>query len=55
VETGAGAKLADSDLIGCPVRVVVSAKTGEQVEVKRRNEEKVEMMSLEELIKQLKS
>ncbi len=49
-ETGAGSKLADADLIGCPYRVVVSAKTGEQVEVKRRNEEKVEVMSFSELL-----
>lgn len=31
-----GEKLSDADLIGCPWRVVVSRKTGEQVEVKAR-------------------
>lgn len=51
LETGAGAKLADADLIGCPYRVVVSGKNGEQVELKRRSEDKVEMMEVSQLIK----
>jgi prolyl-tRNA synthetase len=37
-ETGAGVKFADADLIGIPWRLVVSEKTGDQVEVKRRTE-----------------
>ncbi len=32
----AGEKFAESDLIGIPVRLVVSAKTGEQIELKER-------------------
>lgn len=50
-EVGAGQKLADADLIGCPMRVVVSTKTGEQVEVKVRREKDTKLMSVEELIK----
>jgi len=41
-DTSAGAKFADSDLIGIPVRYIISPKTLEQgsVEVKKRSEEK---------------
>lgn len=51
----AGVKLKDSDLIGIPLRIVVSAKTLEQnaVEMKKRNEEKVEIIKLDELQKYL--
>jgi len=51
-----GEKFGDSDLIGCPVRIVVSAKTLEQgmVEVKKRDSEKLEMVKLDELISFLK-
>lgn len=49
----AGEKLADADLIGCPYRVVVSSKTGEKVEVKKRAESKTEMMEVSELIQRL--
>jgi len=38
VETKAGEKFSDADLIGCPYRVVVSAKTGDKVELKKRSE-----------------
>ncbi len=44
-ELSAGEKLVESDLIGIPVRAVVSAKTGEKVEVKLRKEDKAELMS----------
>lgn len=39
-DTSAGVKFADADLIGCPIRVVVSAKTAAaaSVEIKKRNE-----------------
>jgi prolyl-tRNA synthetase len=52
-DKGAGAKLSDADLIGNPYRVVVSGKTGDQVEVKKRNEKEVKIMSVEELLKRL--
>lgn len=49
----AGEKFSDCDLIGCPYRVVVSKKTGDKIEVKRRNEDKSELIKTEELLKQL--
>ena len=54
-EESAGVKFADCDLIGCPVRVVISKKSLAEggVEVKRRNESQVKVMSLEDLLKQL--
>ncbi len=44
-----GEKFADADLIGLPVRVVISEKTLEKdgVELKRRHEEKTEIVGLE--------
>jgi prolyl-tRNA synthetase len=53
VEVSAGAKLGDADLIGCPYRIVVSKKTGEQVEFKRRNEENSELITFDELLEKL--
>lgn len=46
-----GAKFADADLIGIPYRAVVSPKTVEKesVEVKKRNEEKAELVKISEL------
>jgi prolyl-tRNA synthetase len=49
-DVGAGQKLAEADMIGCPIRAVVSTKTGEQIEVKMRNEKEARLMSLDELI-----
>lgn len=46
----AGQKFADADLIGIPVRLVVSEKTGDRVEWKKRGEEKTELISIEELL-----
>ncbi len=53
----AGEKFADADLIGIPLRVVVSKKSLGQrgVEVKKRNEEKSEMMSIEDFMEDVKS
>jgi prolyl-tRNA synthetase len=49
-----GAKFADADLIGIPVRLVVSPKTGEQVEWKLRTEKEAELISFEEALTRLK-
>lgn len=49
VDIRAGQKFADADLIGIPIRIVVSKKTREQVEVKKRTESEVRMMNLEDL------
>lgn len=47
----AGEKFADCDLIGIPYRLVVSDKTGDKIEIKKRTEEKTELISPEELQK----
>jgi len=54
-EAAAGAKFADADLIGIPLRVVVSPKTLEAggVEIKKRNSSEVNTISVKELLKSL--
>lgn len=54
-EESAGVKLKDSDLIGIPLRIVISQKTLEQgaAEIKKRSGENVEMVKLEQLEKYL--
>ncbi len=52
-EVGAGQKFADSDLIGIPVRLVVSDKTGDKIEVKNRNSDKKELLTLPEVVNRL--
>ncbi len=49
-----GEKFFDADLIGIPVRLVVSPKNGEQIEWKGRSEERAELLSLKEILKRLK-
>jgi len=50
-EVSAGVKFADSDLIGIPVRMVVSEKTlaQESVEVKKRNEAEAKLVKIDEV------
>lgn len=50
----AGAKFADSDLIGIPHRIVVSAKTGKDVEYKSRTQDTSELLAVEELHAKIK-
>lgn len=49
-EVSPGVKFADCDLIGIPVRLVVSEKTNGKVEVKKRKEDKLQLHTLEELL-----
>jgi len=51
----AGEKLAEADLLGIPHRLVVSEKTGEKVEYKKRSEKEVKMLSEDEIIKMLRN
>ena len=53
-EVGAGEKFAASDLIGIPARLVVSEKTGEKVEFKKREEKETELLTIEEVLSRLK-
>ena len=50
----AGEKLADADLIGIPVRLVVSEKTRDGVEWKDRMYAKTELMSITEVLNRLR-
>ena len=52
-EVTAGEKFADADLIGIPVRLVVSKRTGDKVEYKKRNRAKTELQTLDDIIKSL--
>ncbi len=49
-----GEKFADADLIGIPVRLVVSTKTADKVEFKKRNEEKTELLSSDQVLNRVK-
>lgn len=50
----AGEKFADADLLGIPIRLVTSKKTGEKVEWKRRNSGETDLLNLSEVLKRLK-
>jgi prolyl-tRNA synthetase len=43
-EVSAGEKLIDADLIGVPIRLLISRKTGDKVELKKRNEDKISLL-----------
>ena len=51
IGVSAGAKFADADLIGIPYRVVISKKTKDQLEVKKRSEKETKFVSFEEFLK----
>lgn len=48
-DISAGTKFADADLIGCPIRLVISEKTNGKIEFKKRNEKETKLISLEEI------
>lgn len=50
-EAQAGTKFSDADLMGMPVRLVVSKRTGEMIEVKDRIEKEASTMSIDDLLK----
>ncbi len=54
-EIGAGEKFADADLIGCPIRVLVSAKTlkKDSVEVKRRDSDEEELVGIRDVVNKI--
>ena len=53
-DVSAGQKFADADLIGIPVRLVTSVKTGKDLEWKKRNGDKAEILDFDEVLKRLK-
>ncbi len=48
-DISAGEKFADCDLIGCPYRLVVSDKTGDKIEIKKRGEKETKLIDIKEL------
>ncbi len=54
-EVPAGEKFAESDLIGIPIRLVTSEKTKDLVEWKKRNSDKIDVISFKEVVSRLKS
>lgn len=54
-EASAGVKFADADLIGLPVRLVVSSESGKKIEWKERGKKKTELLSSDQLLARLKS
>lgn len=52
-EASAGEKFADADLIGIPIRLVVSKRTGDQIEYKQRTEKQTRLLSLDAIMKNL--
>ena len=53
-DVSAGEKFADADLIGIPVRLVVSERNGDKIEYKERDKKESELLDLEEIIQKLK-
>ena len=55
-EISAGEKFADSDLIGIPLRIVISKKSLENggVEIKKRNEKESRIIKIEDIARELK-
>jgi prolyl-tRNA synthetase len=53
-DVSAGEKFADADLLGIPFRAVVSSKTGDKIEVKRRGSGEAELLTPHEFLKLLK-
>ncbi len=51
----AGEKFADCDLIGIPVRLVVSEKNGDKIEWKNRNSEETELLTIDEVVEKLQN
>jgi len=50
-----GQKFAEADLIGIPYRLVVSQKTKDKVEMKKRDSKKLELLDLKQIIQKLAS
>jgi len=52
-DVSAGEKFADADLIGISNRLVISDKTGDKIELKKRSMEEIELVEISDLIKRL--
>jgi len=54
-EVSAGEKFVDADLIGIPVRLVVSERNGDKIEYKGRDKKESELLDLEGVVERLKA
>ena len=52
-DLSAGEKFADADLLGIPYRLVVSEKTGDKIELKKRSQDGTKLFSKEEIISEI--
>lgn len=52
-EVSAGVKFADADLIGCPIRLVVSQRAGDAIEFKLRTDKEAILLSKQEVQKEI--
>jgi prolyl-tRNA synthetase len=52
-DVSAGAKFADADLIGIPVRLVVSSKSGDKIEWKKRASSETELLTPDEVLQRI--
>src|SRR3989338_6786177 len=52
-DVSAGEKFADADLIGIPLRAVISEKTGGKIELKERNSKTMKLVKIDELMKKI--
>ena len=50
VDISAGEKFADADLIGIPYRLIISKKTGDKIELKKRAGKTSQLVSLDKLV-----
>ena len=53
-EARAGEKFATADLIGNPIRLVISKRTEDKIEWKKRNEKESELIGVDEVMKRIK-
>ena len=49
-ETSQGEKLAAADLLGIPIRAVISEKTGDRIEIKKRNSKEIILGTVADLL-----
>lgn len=52
-DTSPGEKMNDADLIGIPIRLIVSERTRDKIEYKPRNEKESKLFTIEEIVKLL--
>ncbi|HDH31303.1 MAG TPA: prolyl-tRNA synthetase [Candidatus Wolfebacteria bacterium] len=52
-DSSAGEKFTEADLIGIPYRAVISEKTGDKIEIKKRCQKDIKLINEKELIKML--